>query len=174
MRRKVSTIESNQEVRIKHTLLICTALALGPAVAFAQAPGKPGKYEAQASAAKPLPELKGLVSWKTLAQVDLVKQKDRYVPRFSDSVATLDKKEVKMQGYMMPLSVGDKQAHFILAASPQTCGFCMPGGPEQFVEVKMTKPIKFTYEPVLVSGRMALLTNDPGGVFYRLTEAVAH
>ena len=41
---------------MKHTLLICTALALGPAVAFAQAPGKPGKYEAQASAAKPLPE----------------------------------------------------------------------------------------------------------------------
>src|SRR5262245_54599005 len=77
-----------------------------------------------------LPERKDVVSWKTLAQVELVKQKDRYVPKFSASVAALDKKDVKLQGFMMPLEMGDKQTHFVLAAMPVTCAFCMPGGPE--------------------------------------------
>ena len=37
-------------------------------------------------ALKPLPEVKGVVSWKTLGQVELVKVKDRVVPQFSDGV----------------------------------------------------------------------------------------
>ena len=57
---------------------------------------------------KPLPELKGVVSWKTLADVKTVKQKDRFAPEFGKSVATLDKQEVKLQGFMMPLDMGDK------------------------------------------------------------------
>ena len=122
---------------------------------------------------KPLVETKGVVSWKTLAQVDLVKQKDRYVPQFADSVAALDRKDVKVQGFMMPLEMGDKQMHFILSATPQTCNFCVPGGPEQFIEVRMKKAIKYTFEPIVVSGRMTVLKDDPTGVFYRVTDAVA-
>ena len=123
------------------------------------------------NAFKPLPERKDVVSWKTLAQVELVKQKDRYVPRFSASIAALDRKEVKLQGFMMPLQTGDKQTHFVLAAMPQTCAFCMPGGPEQMVEVKTSKPVKYTFEPVVVSGKLAVLKDDPTGVFYRMVDA---
>jgi hypothetical protein len=162
---------------MKTKLLFGIVLALGTASVFAQLPGmagKPGSKETPPSAAKPLPELKGLVSWKTLAQVDLVKQKDRFVPQFSSNVTSLDKKEVKIQGYMMPLEAGEKQTRFILGASPQTCMFCVTGGPEQFVEVRMAKPIKFTFEPIVVGGRLAVLANDSEGVYYRLTDAVAH
>lgn len=122
---------------------------------------------------KPLADVKGVVSWKTLAQVDLVKQKDRFVPKFADGVAALDSKEVKVQGFMMPLEMGDKQTHFILSAMPQSCNFCLPGGPEQFVEVRMKKAVKYTFDPIVVSGRMAVLKDDPTGVFYRVTDAVA-
>src|ERR1700694_3742485 len=122
---------------------------------------------------KPLPERKDVVSWKTLAQVELVKQKDRYVPQFSSSVAALDKKEVKVQGYMMPLEMGDKQTHFVLAAMPVTCAFWLPGVPESMVEVKMKTPVKYTFDALVLTGKLTVLKDEPSGVFYRLTDAVA-
>jgi hypothetical protein len=121
---------------------------------------------------KPLPERKDVVTWKVFSQVELAKQKDRYVPKFSNEVAALHGKEVKVQGFMVPLELGDKQTHFVLSAMPQTCAFCMPGGPESLVEVKSKTPVKYTFEPVLVSGKLAVLKDDPTGIFYRLTEAV--
>jgi hypothetical protein len=121
---------------------------------------------------KPLEERKDIVSWKVLSQVELVKAKDRYTPRFSAGVAALDKKEVKVQGFMMPLEMGDKQSHFILSATPQTCAFCLPGGPEQMVEVKMKTPVKYGFDAIVVSGKLAVLKDDPTGVYYRLTDAV--
>ncbi len=123
-------------------------------------------------AAQTLPERKDVVPWKLLAQVEVVKVKDRYQPQFSSGVAALDAKEVKVQGFMMPLEMGDKQSHFILSATPQSCAFCMPGGPESLVEVKMKKPVAYGMEPVVLSGKLAVLKDDPTGVFYRLTDAV--
>jgi len=121
---------------------------------------------------KPLPDRKDVVSWKLLSQVELVKQKDRYVPQFAKDVSALDQKEVKVQGFMMPLQVGDKQSHFVLTAMPQSCSFCLPGGPESMVEVKSKTPVKYTFEPVVLTGKLAILKDDPTGVFYRLTDAV--
>jgi hypothetical protein len=121
---------------------------------------------------KPLPERKDVVSWKTLEKVQLIKQKDRYVPQFDAGIAALDQKQVKVQGFMMPLQAGEKQSHFVLSAMPQTCSFCMPGGPEQMVEVKSKTPLKYTMDAVIVSGKFVVLKEDPTGVFYRLVDAV--
>jgi len=145
-------------------LLSAIVLALCGA-AYAQTPAAPQDM------LKPLPDRKDVVSWKLLAQVELVKMKDRYLPQFSSSVSALDSKEVKVQGFMMPLEMGDKQTHFILSAMPQSCAFCMPGGPEQLVEVLSKKPVKYTFEPVVLTGKLAVLKDDPTGVFYRLTDA---
>ncbi len=140
------------------------ALALC-AAAYAQAPAAPQDMF------KPLPERKDVVSWKLLSQVELVKMQDKFVAQFSAGVAALDKKEVKVQGFMMPLEMGDKQSHFILSAMPQSCAFCVPGGPEQLVEVRSKNPVKYTFEPVVLSGKLAVLKDDPTGVYYRLTDA---
>src|SRR4026209_957988 len=142
------------------------------AAAQAQQPGVQGQPGVSPDALKPLPERQDVVSWKLLGQVELVKQKDRYVPQFAAGVAALDKKEVKVQGFMMPLEMGDKQTHFILSSTPQSCAFCMPGGPESLVEVKMKKPVAYNMEPVVLTGKLAVLKDDPAGVFYRLTDAV--
>jgi uncharacterized protein len=146
--------------------LLALALAF-PAVAQHEAPpgADPGQF-------KPLAERSDVVSWKTFAQVELVKMKDRYVPQFSQSVTSLDQKDVRVQGFMMPLQVGDKQSHFVLAALPVTCSFCMPGGPEALVEVKTKQPLKYTFDPIIVSGKLSVLKDDPTGVFYRITDAV--
>ncbi len=120
---------------------------------------------------KPLPELPGVVPWKTLANVQQVKQKDKVVPQFDKTVLALDKKEVKLQGFMMPLEAGERQKHFILTSLPPTCGFCMPGGAESVVEVRSKQPIKYTVEPVVLSGKLAVLRDDPTGIYYRLVDA---
>lgn len=122
---------------------------------------------------KPLPELKGVVSWKTLADVKTVKQKDRFIPDFGKSVTTLDKQEIKLQGFMMPLDMGERQKRFLLVALPPTCSFCMPGGAEQIVEIQAKTPVKYGFEPIIVSGRFSVLRDDAMGLYYRLTDAVA-
>ncbi len=149
-------------------ILLAVLLASAvPAIAQHQVP--PG---ADPNQFQPLPERKDVVSWKTLSQVELVKQKDRYVPQFAKDVSALDQKEVKVQGFMMPLEVGDKQSHFVLTAMPQSCAFCLPGGPESMVEVKSKTPVTYTFDAVVVTGKLTVLKDDPTGIFYRLTEAV--
>jgi hypothetical protein len=154
------------------TILLLAAGLAGSALAqskFSQPPQAPAAGQA---APAPLPERKDVVSWRLLAQVELVRVKDRFQPQFSDAIAALDAKEVKLQGFMMPLGMGDKQSHFILAATPQDCAFCMPGGPESLVEVKAKQPIAYGMAPLVLSGKLAVLKDDPSGVLYRLTEAV--
>lgn len=153
-------------------IVFLSALALSlPALAqskFGEHQPPPG---VDPNAFKPLAERKDIVSWKTFAQVELIKQKDRYVPQFSSNVTALDKKEVKVQGFMLPLEMGDKQAHFVLSAMPTTCAFCLPGGPESMVEVKMKKPVAYSLDALVLSGKLAVLKDDPTGIFYRLTDA---
>lgn len=159
-------------------LLLALALPLG-AQGFQPDSKDLMKRDADASlppspyASKPLPELKGVVSWKTLADVKTLKQKDRFIPDFGKSVATLDQKEVKLQGFMMPLEMGERQKRFLLVALPPTCSFCLPAGAEQMVEVQAKTPVKYGFEPIVVSGRFTVLRDDPMGLYYRLTDASA-
>jgi len=113
-----------------------------------------------------------VVPWKTFAQVALERSSNRIAPRFSEALAALDQKEVKVQGFMLPLDMGEKHALFILSAVPPTCGFCMPGGPEAVVEVRAKSPLAYTDSAVTVSGKLSVLKDDPTGIFYRLTDAV--
>ena len=55
---------------------------------------------------------------------------------------------------------------------PVTCSFCMPGGPESLVEVKTKQPVKYSFEPIVVSGKLSVLKDDPTGVFYRIVDGV--
>jgi hypothetical protein len=156
---------------LRIAILLLAAVCAGGALAqskFSQPPQSPAAAQVPA----PLPERKDVVSWRLLAQVELVKVKDRFQPQFSAGVAALDAKEVKLQGFMMPLEMGEKQSHFVLSATPQDCAFCMPGGPESLVEVKAKQPIAYGMAPLVLTGRLAVLKDDPSGVFYRLTDAV--
>ena len=118
-----------------------------------------------------LPEKEGVVSWKTLAQVEPTKQGDKMVPKFSQEVLSLDSKAVRVQGFMLPLDIGDQQQHFLLSAVPPHCQFCMPAGPDAIVEVVAKKKIAYGFEPVLLTGKFIVLTDDASGLLYRLTEA---
>jgi hypothetical protein len=112
----------------------------------------------------------GTVPWELLQQAKTVQKADkRYGPVFTKEIQSLDKRDVKLYGFMMPLDQSRMQKRFLLASFPPHCPFCMPGGPESMVEVVADKPIEFTYEPIVVAGRMAVLQDDV--VYYRLTNA---
>jgi uncharacterized protein len=113
----------------------------------------------------------GVIPWEALAQVTVVKQKDRYIPEFSKQISALDKREVKLRGFMLPLEPGARQKRFLLSAQPPECAFCMPGTAEQFAEVLARMPVKYVSEPIVVSGTFMLVRDESGGLLYRLTEA---
>lgn len=50
------------------------------------------------------------------------------------------------------------------------CPYCLPGGPETFVEILADEPIAFTEDAVAVGGRLELLDDSLSGYFYRLQE----
>ena len=161
--------------RLSCGIAILSALAIASAAlsALAVAPvPEAGLPSATDFGATLLPERAGVVSWRTLAQVSPVQQNGRMVPEFSKDIITLDKRDVKVQGFMIPLDMGDKQKRFLLSAVPPHCSFCMPAGPDAVVEVIAKTPVKYGFEPIVVSGRFAVITDDATGVLYRLTDAV--
>lgn len=129
-----------------------------------------GAAGAQPLVSPPLPMVPGTVPWDLLGQVKTVKVKDRFVPEFPPAVRKLDKQDVKLVGFMMPLQTGEKQSHFLLTVTSQTCAFCVPAGPEGIVEVKAKTPVRVTFEPIVVAGRLEVLRDDPLGVYYRLSD----
>jgi hypothetical protein len=129
-----------------------------------------GQAGAQPLVSPPLPVVPGTVPWDLLGQVKTVRVKDRFLPEFPPSVRKLDRQEVRLVGFMLPLQTGERQSHFLLTVTSQTCAFCIPAGPEGIVEVKAKTPVKVTFDPIVVAGRLEVLRDDPMGVYYRLSE----
>ena len=160
---------------VRRTLLALFALAAALAAAGASAvqPQDPSKSPAQGGfwiGGDPAPA--GTVPWQLLQSTKTVqKANKKFGPDFPKEVKALDKQQVKLYGFMMPLDQAKKQKRFLLSAYPPHCSFCLTGGPESLVEVLADAPIEFTFEPVVVSGRLAVLDDDV--VYYRLTNAAA-
>ncbi len=159
------------------TLGVCTALAFGPSVLWAQVPpsaapaiGTGPGYHDPRSPFKPLQEREGVLSWSLLSAVTTKAEKNRLIPSFPAQVLALDKQKVRVQGFMMPLEPGDKQRHFLLSSVPTSCSFCVPAGPEGLVEVRTKEPVRYSLEPVVVEGTFAVLADDAYGMLYRLVD----
>jgi hypothetical protein len=118
-----------------------------------------------------LPELAGVVSWKTLAKVTPVAKNGRMTAEFAPEILGLDRKDVRVQGFIIPLDMGERQSRFLLSSVPPHCQFCLPAGPDGVVEVRAKKPVQYGFEPIIVSGRFAVLKDDEAGLLYRLTDA---
>lgn len=124
------------------------------------------------SAFKPLQDREGVLPWSLLSSVKAQTEKNRIVPVFPPAVRALDRQQVKVQGFMLPLEPGERQKHFLLSAVPTTCNFCVPAGPEGLVEVRTSQPVRYTVDAITVQGRLAVLVDDPYGLFYRVVDAV--
>ena len=162
---------------MRYVLATCIATALtvfaSAVAAFDSSIPATGLPSASQFSASLLPEQEGVVSWKTLAQVEPVKRDGRVVPEFSREILGLDKRQIRIQGFILPMDLGDKQKHFLISAVPPHCPFCLPAGPDAVVEVLARKPVTYGFEPVVLEGKLAVLKDDPNGLLYRMTEAVS-
>ena len=121
----------------------------------------------------PLAERSDVLPWSLLTAVKTKTEKNRILPVFGPDIQALNLKSQRVQGFMMPLSPGEKQNHFLISSVPLTCSFCLPGGPESMVEVKTKTPVRYSMEAIVVEGKFAVLKDDPYGLYYRMTEAVS-
>lgn len=124
----------------------------------------------------PLPP--GTLPWQLLRQVKLVESKSKdqkskaatMLPQFSAELKELDKQVVKLYGFVLPLSTGAKQKHFLISPLPSHCPFCVSQGPDSIVEVIAKTPVEFNqWEPIVVSGKLELVNDQY--LFFRLTNA---
>jgi hypothetical protein len=114
----------------------------------------------------------GAVPWQLLMQAKTVQRADKkYGPEFNAKIRELNNQKVRLYSFMLPLDQTRLQKRFLLTAYSPHCAFCMPGGPESIVEVIADKPVEFSYEPMLIAGKMEVLDNDI--VYYRLSGATA-
>jgi hypothetical protein len=124
----------------------------------------------------PLPQGGDILSWKALAKVTFVEKPERgdvhLVPRYGPELLALSGKDVKVAGFMTPLDpTGDRQKRFLLTKFPATCAFCLPGGPETMILVESRNAVKFGYEPLVIAGRLELMSDDSEGIFFKLKDA---
>lgn len=96
-----------------------------------------------------------------------------YKPGFTDEVKALDGQIIMLKGYIFPLDETEDQRFFLFGPFPLNCPFQYHVDPRLVVEVEAKKkPVRFSYDPVVIMGRLELVENDPEhSVFYRLSEA---
>lgn len=151
-------------------LCLALALAASPAAALQPDAARTNPQGGFFIGADPAPA--GTIPWALLLSTQTVQKADKtFGPAFPPDVRKLHNQKVKLYGFMMPLDQAKRQKRFLLSAYPPHCSFCLTGGPESLVEVTTDSPIDFTFEPLVLSGRLSVLEKDV--VYYRLSNATA-
>jgi hypothetical protein len=112
--------------------------------------------------------------WQILAKnkVHLDEAKGLYSVIFTQETKDLDKTEVTIKGFMLPLDSTEKFTHFILSTRTPTCYFCPPGGPTEIIDVTVNKPISWNEDVVTVKGTFGFMKNEELGLFFKLENAI--
>jgi len=116
--------------------------------------------------------------WETLQKLELSTAYDEFlgeemeVPVFSDELKGFDKKEVTLEGYVIPLEQATSQDYFVLSRFPfNNCFFCGNAGPETVAEIYTEEQFEFTDTKVRVTGTLELNADDPLHLFFIVNQA---
>ena len=86
----------------------------------------------------------------------------------------LNNTEVKVSGYIIPLTGKIEQSHFMFSRYPQNmCFFCGLAGPESAMQVftKDEKKLKFISEKITLTGTLQINQDEASGLIYTLRNA---
>lgn len=125
---------------------------------------------------------KGGLDWKVLGKtkvididtkdkdgMDLVYQK----PDFPREVKALDGQIIRIKGFMFPLDADEAQSQFLFGPFPLNCPFQYHVSPALVIEAHVAAdfPIKFSYDPLIIEGKLELVPEDKDlSTFYRLKD----
>ena len=99
------------------------------------------------------------------------KEKWEYLPEFPEEVIKLDKQEVYIKGYVIPVDLsGDL---FALSAYPfSSCFFCGGAGPESVIGLKMESSSRYTTDQIVTfTGVLSISNKYESEFFYTLENA---
>ncbi len=110
--------------------------------------------------------------WQLLShsKIHYDEQKRHYTADFPTTVKQLDDRPQTISGFMLPLEPTEKFRHFILSKRTPTCGFCLPGEPNEIIEVWLKKPVAWDDGLVKVHGRFLLTDNQEMGIFFQIKD----
>ncbi|MCH2663478.1 hypothetical protein MK139_03985 [bacterium] len=113
------------------------------------------------------------VAWEVLGDMTYTDDGHTFHATFSPRVKRLQGADIIMAGYMIPIEPTEKHSHFVMTGLPLVgCTFCGGDGkPETYVEVKMVKPLRFSYDPIVLRGKLTLTADNDMGLFYTLKKA---
>ena len=123
----------------------------------------------------------GAIDWKLLSKTKEVnvegKTQDGYdyqffKPKFAPEVKKLDGQIVTIKGFMFPLGETEGQKMFLFGPFPVSGPYHYHVSPSLVIEVHADKkPIKFSYDPVTLKGKLQLVAADPeNSTFYKLVD----
>lgn len=111
--------------------------------------------------------------WKKLGActVHLDPKKFAYSIHFTEEVTAMKGQEIRVSGFMLPLEATEKFSHFLLSKRTPTCAFCMPGEPNEIIEIFSRKPVSWEEGMVTVSGILHFTNNPESGLFFQLKDS---
>jgi len=117
------------------------------------------------------------------ANLSMVNKKTEYDTNFGMEIEViepgiiaqqLNNTEVKVSGYIIPLTGKIEQSHFMFSRYPQNmCFFCGLAGPESAMQVftKDEKKLKFTEDKIRLTGTLQINQDEASGLIYTLRNA---
>lgn len=111
--------------------------------------------------------------WDTLitSKVEVNGDTGAYQIVFSDAVQALNGTKIKISGFLMPLEATETFSHVLLSRKTPTCFFCLPGGPNEMIEVYTEKPIAWSDNMVIFEGTLKLVKDEETGMVYVMEKA---
>jgi hypothetical protein len=111
--------------------------------------------------------------WTTLRTTRIVGDLKSGVYRAEPPAAVqgLAGRDITITGFMLPLDPSSHFNHFILTRNTPVCPFCMPGEPNEVVEVYTTGFVTYSADLVAVTGHFGLEDSGQTGLFFRLERA---
>lgn len=151
-------------------------LLLGLAAVIAASPLQPAAGQVQGSgersAQSRLPQGRSPL-WATLRTTRIAEDDDRglFTASHPPAVRALVGRSLTLPGFIMPLDTATSGTHFLLSKYTPVCAFCPPGEPNEVVEVRTARPVRYLTRLVSVTGIFGLESNGEQGLFFRMTSA---
>ena len=137
--------------------------------------GFTGQSTEERQAQKTLPKAQDQI-WQLLGQtkVRYDEKKQRYNASIPADVKALAEQTVTVSGFMLPLEPTEKFRHFILSKRTPTCAFCLPGEPNEVIDVWLEKPTGWDEGLVKITGTFVLISDQDMGMFFQIKEGKKH